>query len=404
MKWADREQAARATLLAEYWDGRQALFRAGSSTAARTRWSLGAGPWHPWWQAQGLQVLLDGVAAGDGAAEPCAALVVRLVAGIERRQGGLLANEYHDDLAWLGLALLRAHRLGMLGPEPAVALARRLADAVEPSGAVRWRVGDELRNVAATAPAALLILGAAAVAGEPAWGGLVARMAGWLHATLVEPTGAVWDGARLRGGRLMPEGRLWSYNVGSMVALDLALAERAPVDERTGLLQRAARVLGAGSSALAAGCAEVPAAAALLRSGGPGTGVAAGQSAGGSGAWPPAGGAGVWRDEVSDGSGADPQLFRGILAGAVADLVLAGSGPGGPAGRLPPDLGRALAGQLARQAATAWATRDARGRIGPGWVTPVRERPTLAAHLTGCLVLGSLARLEREGLLAPTGR
>jgi hypothetical protein len=34
----------------------------------------------------------------------------------------------------------------------------------------------------------------------------------------------------------------------------------------------------------------------------------------------------------------------------------------------------------------------------------VRERPTLAAHLGGCLLLGSLARLERAGVVAPTRR
>lgn len=103
------------------------------------------------------------------------------------------------------------------------------------------------------------------------------------------------------------------------------------------------------------------------------------------------GAAGVWRDELGDGVGADPQLFRGILARYATDLVLAD-----------PTL-IDIARDLVVQAEAAWATRDEQGRMAAHWgVHPGpsthRPAPTLAAHLSGALAVGSAARLERAGL------
>jgi predicted alpha-1,6-mannanase (GH76 family) len=183
--------------------------------------------------------------------------------------------------------------------------------------------------------------------------------ADWLHASLVDRCGIVWDGCRPRGGVLVPEGRLWSYNVGTVAGLDVVLAGMSGVEESQRLLTRAARVVRAGTAALRA---------------------ADGGAHGG------------WRDEVSDGSGADPQLFRGILARYATGLVLAD----------PSLIDIAL--DLVVQAESAWKARDARGRIGAAWgVAPAWSgyrgpEPTLAAHLSGALLLGSAARLDRAGL------
>jgi hypothetical protein len=94
-----------------------------------------------------------------------------------------------------------------------------------------------------------------------------------------------------------------------------------------------------------------------------------------------------------DGAGADPQLFRGILARHASALVLAD-----------PSL-TDIAEDLVVQAEAAWGARDGRGRIRARWAlhpaasTGWEPTPTLAAHLSGALTLGSVARLERATLI-----
>ena len=374
--WQERARESRAVLVEEYWDQRTGLFRIAAGRGPRLAARLPVGSWHYWWQAHALEVLLDGHEAGDRSAGPHA---LRLVHGITRRNGGdLTANPYYDDLAWMGLAMMRAHTLGLMDARVPLSLADAVTTGWDARlGGVRWRVGDEFRNVAATAPAAMLLAGASQVDGDGHRLALARAAADWLHATLVHPRGIVWDGCRPRGGVLVPEGRLWSYTVGTVAGLDVVLAGMSEAGESQRLLARAAQVVRAGTSALRAGCAEVSQALAMLADGTPGDVTSPG----------------AWRDELGDGSGADPQLFRGILARHATALVLAD-----------PSL-TDIAGDLVVQAEAVWAARDSRGRIRARWAvapaasTPREPAPTLAAHLSGALTLGSVARLERAGLI-----
>jgi len=373
---ATRPAAARAALVARFWDRRTGLFRTRAGWPARARWWLPAGRWHYWWQAHALQVLLDGVEAGDAGA---GGLVGQHLAGITARCGGdATHNDFIDDLSWLGLAALRAHRLGLVDAELPCRLAAAVRCGHDPDlGGFRWRRGDDLHNVAASAPAAMLLAGCAELASRPEWLDLARDTAQWLHRTVVEDPGVVWDGARARGKRLVPEGRLWSYNVGTVAGLDVTLAASADPQEADRLLARAGRVLRAGTTALRAGCGEVGAAraavAAPLRGGGTSRSA---QTA-------------PWRDELGDGTGRDPQLFRGILAQHAARLVAAD-----------PTRTPDIAADLARQGEAAWAARDRHGLIGPRWAdprpppgSPHAGPPWLAAHLSGTLVLAAAARV-----------
>jgi predicted alpha-1,6-mannanase (GH76 family) len=340
-------------LEAEYWDERTGLFRTASGRRARLRWRLHVASWHYWWQAHALQALLDGVEVGDAGA---AQRVPRLLAGIERRTpGGLAANEYIDDLAWLGLATLRAHQLGLVDTAVPLHLAAAVRAGHDPElGGFRWRLGDDFHNVPATAPAAMLLAGTSELAGDPSRLELARRTAEWLHEHVIMPDGTVLDGARVRDGVLVPEGRLWSYNIGTVAGLDVQLAKRADPAEADGLLARAAHVVRGGTAALRSGTA--------------------------------------WRDEHGDGHGVDPQLFRGILARYVCQLVLAD-----------PVRTRDIATDLLTQAGAAWRARDGRERVSSGWAGPGPRNPSLAAHLSGVLVLGAAARLERAGLAPAPG-
>lgn len=342
--WSQRARASRTVLVREYWDPGTGLFRVAPGPWAWLRWRLPGATWHYWWQAQALDCVLDGVEAGDPGAR---AIAARHIAGIARRtRGDLTRNDYCDDLAWLGLATLRGFELGVCDRRVPLALAVAVRRMRDPQlGGFRWRRGDEYHNVPATAPAAMLLAGTHALAPDGRLG-LAERTATWLHEHVVDASGIVRDGVRPRDGVLVAEGRLWSYNVGTVAGLDVILAAAGGAGD----LSRAARILRVGTAELRSGA--------------------------------PVGGR--WRDEVGDGVGADPQLFRGILARYATALVLATHGAHAD-----------IAADVVAQAGAAWAARDRRGRIGAGWSAAVPGRPTLAAHLAGTMVLDSAARLER---------
>ena len=380
MDVAARAVSARRVLVEQFWDPRTRLFRIRAGPMARLAWWLPVGHWHYWWQAHALDCLLDGLDAGDpGSAD----LAVDHVTGIVNRTGGdVTHNDFIDDLAWLGLATLRAHRLGVIDAR----LPRTLAEAVsrghDPDlGGFPWRFGDDFHNVPASAPAAMLLAGAAELAGQPDWVEVARDTAEWLHRTVVDGTGLVWDGCRPRAGSLVPEGPLWSYNIGTVAGLDVTLAALSAPVEADRLLARAGRVVRAGTAALRSGCVDIPAAriAAIRGSTSPPTGSA------------------PWRDELGEGSNRDPLLFRGILARYAADLVLADPSRTGD-----------VAADLMRQADAAWSAREDRGLVGPSWGQPTtpgkpdagrvpQPQTWLASHLSGTLTLAAAGRIAAAG-------
>ena len=83
----------------------------------------------------------------------------------------------------------------------------------------------------------MLLAGTSALAGDPERWDVARRTAEWIHANVVDTSGAVWDGCRPRGGVLVPEGGLWSYNVGTVdrtadIAADIVTQARAAWDAR----------------------------------------------------------------------------------------------------------------------------------------------------------------------------
>ena len=204
--WRERAEAASRALVDTYWDERRGLFRIVSGR----RWPGTPGTWHYWWQAHALDTL---VLSGDGARAD------RLVQGVLRRNGGGITNAYFDDMAWMGLALQNATAAGMLdGTALVEELMAALHTGFDPEhGAVRWRRGDTYLNVAANAPTAVL----ATRVGERAF---AERLTAWLHATLVTPTGDVWDG--VRPGQPV-EKATWTYNYGTGVGASVATGDLA---------------------------------------------------------------------------------------------------------------------------------------------------------------------------------
>jgi predicted alpha-1,6-mannanase (GH76 family) len=337
-QWSGRAERARQVLVGRYWDARRRLFR----VTDRRVWA--APRWHYWWQAHALDACVD-AAVRTGSA-PDRQRVADLVAGIVRRNGGRIVNDYYDDMAWMGLALLRAEQIGVVDAGP---LVRQLWAEIpggwdDRHGGIVWRRGDTYTNTPANAPAA--ILGARLHQHTGAkealeWAG---RIVDWLHETLVDSeTGIVWDGIHPETGE-QPSRELYTYNQGTVVGADVEL-HRATGDPAH--LRRAERT----------------AMAAVSRLIDPGTGLL-----------------------PAEGDG-DGGLFKGILTRYLGEFVAAG-----PPGRTD-GAGETVLVTLQRNGAAIGEAAGV-GPIGPVWARPTAGSGSLSTQLSAVLLLETLAKLD----------
>src|SRR4051812_15859822 len=173
--------------------------------------------WNYWWQAQLLDCLVDAQLRAPNRLR--LKQMNALTRGHRLRNLGMWTNGSYDDVAWLGLALLRASAAGIARPRAVLALARALMSAAEasPGAALPWRRGDTYRNVPVNAPAGLLFarLGEVSRAQE---------IADWIDSELVDAdSGLVFDG--VRDGEL-PNRALYTYCQGGVLGLETELAVR----------------------------------------------------------------------------------------------------------------------------------------------------------------------------------
>ncbi|MCA1655998.1 MAG: glycoside hydrolase [Pseudonocardiaceae bacterium] len=316
--------------------------------------------WNYWWQAHLLDCLVD---AQERQPHPGrAGTIARLVRGVHLRNAGSWTNDYYDDIAWLGLALLRAHDCEEVPVAPAIArIAAQLRGGWtdHAGGGIWWRRKDTFKNVPANGPAAILFARWALAGGERADRQRARSMTEWMAQLLVDPgTGLLWDGVYVE-----PDGSvrdivkvIYTYCQGVYIG---ACVELADGDTSGVWVARAERTINA--------------VAAHLND-----------------------------DQVLRGrGGGDGGLFAGILARYLAQAAL----------RLPA-LGSPPAAATARDlvigsAEAAWRNRAiARSGplFGPEWSQPAqvprsaghrRVERDLSVQLAGWMVLEAAALLER---------
>ena len=338
MTWAEGADAAQHTLVESFWDPRRGLYR-----VAPGRRLLPTPQWHYWWQAHALDAAVDGVARTDDRSGRDR--IRAHVAGILRRSGGRIPNDYYDDMAWMALALLRADEVAGVDTGPLVAdlWSEIRAGWDRTHGGVVWRRNDTYTNTPANAPSAILaarLHRRSGDAGDLDW---ARRIADWQRETLVDPeTGLVWDGVH-PGTDPGPSRELYTYNQGTVVGAEVELF-RLTGDR--GHLQAARRT----------------ATAALDRFTDPRTGLL-----------PP------------EGAG-DGGLFKGILARYLGELV-----------RADPDPDHEVTGRvldaLRRNGEAVAAAAD--GPVAGDWAHPTDSDRSLSTHLSAVLLLEALAAADR---------
>lgn len=334
MSWTERADAAQGVLVGQFWDGRRGLYQ----VAPGRRRFFATPKWHYWWQAHALDAAVDAVGrTGDAGARD---RVRAHVAGVVRRNGGRIPNDYYDDMAWMALALLRADEVA--GVDTAGLVAELWADIQrgwdDRHGGVVWRRKDTYTNTPANAPSAILAARLHSRHGNATDLDWARRIADWQQATLVDPdSGVVWDGIHPETDP-GPSRELYTYNQGTVIGAEVELW-RTTGD--AGHRDRAERT----------------AAAALARFTDPSSGLL------------PAEGAG------------DGGLFKGILARYLGELVRAVGPEREPVGAV-----------LAILRRNGEAVAAAAGQpVGADWRQPAESERSLSTHLSAVLLLEALA-------------
>lgn len=356
MAWSAWAEKAHGLLGDRFWDRRRGLFRVSSRRrlCARRRW-------HYWWQAHALDALVDAAAREGSGSAVARDRIATLVAGILRRNGGRIVNDYYDDMAWMALALHRAEESA--GVQTG-GLVRILWEEIQTGWDERhhgfiWRRGDTYTNTPANAPSALLAARLYARHRDPAdlqWANTIND---WLHATLVDAdTGLVWDGIHPEIDP-HPSRELYTYNQGTVVG---AAVELYRLTRRAEHLTRAAGTVRATLGR-------------LVR---PTDGML-----------------------VAEGTG-DGGLFKGILVRYLGEFVLAASSPDGSASSGPDSPGGAATQvvEMLRDNGTAIAAAAGNGPVGPDWAIPAGDAGSLSTQLSAVMLVETLARLEAAGVPA----
>lgn len=190
--------------------------------------------WNYWWQAHLLDCMIDAQLRNPTTER--LANIKRQIRSHWMRNAFHWTNAYYDDMAWLAIALDRAHRHFNIHDECGISpIKKQLMNAWSPElgGGIPWRKKDKFFNAPANGPAGIFL----ARSGEPerAW-----DIANWIHDTLIDPvTGLVFDGIH-DDGRM--ETALYTYCQGVVLGLETELAKinpRGPHIERVVHLVRA---------------------------------------------------------------------------------------------------------------------------------------------------------------------
>lgn len=194
-------------------------------------------PWHYWWQAHYLDVLVDETLreAGQGSPGPAARSALtarRLLRGIRLRNGLRWTNSYYDDMAWLALAVDRMGQVLDGGRRAPASLDRALRSAHTPDlgGGLYWNTSRDFKNTPATGPAALHF----------ARRGHLERaqeLVDWLGERLRDSaTGLYLDGIRVTTGRETRVPDIYTYNQGPVLGALLELGGTANLADAADLV------------------------------------------------------------------------------------------------------------------------------------------------------------------------
>jgi predicted alpha-1,6-mannanase (GH76 family) len=199
---------------------------AGWPISARSRLHVN---WNYWWQAHLLDCLVDAQLREPTPAR--ASVLARMATGVRLRNFGFWTNDYYDDVAWLGLALLRASEVVKYPVQrPVSKIVAQLRDGWTDhgGGGIWWRRNDDFKNVPANGPAAILLARWSRAGGERSDAQRARAMTEWMDKSLRDPsTDLLWDGLHVNddGSVREIEKTIYTYCQGVFLGACLELGE-----------------------------------------------------------------------------------------------------------------------------------------------------------------------------------
>ena len=342
--WSARADSAQAALSQGFWSAEKYYLKNNAGDAG----------FNYWWQAHGLDVLLDGYQRTKN--PDYLSRIQQLQAGTKAKNGNTYLNEYYDDMLWQALANLRAFEVtqdpGYKATAQLLWTDIKLGWNEQQGGGIAWRKSQlGYKNTPANAPAA--ILGARLYlldknSDDLAWARKIYQ---WQKQNLVDPaTGQVWDGLNRLGDGQVDKGWYFTYcqgvYLGAGLALYRATQQSSYLDDAT---RTASYVIN--DSQLAPG--------------------------------------GVLKEE----GGGDGGLFKGILIRYLAQLATE------PAVAAATRTG--YIGFLKFNGESMWkrGTRRPPGLVGTSWTSPPSGPVDASAQMSGVMLLEVLADLQARQLL-----
>ncbi len=223
MDWSERAEMAQEELRASFWDERRLLF----NNASPCMLQLCTDPFHYWWQAHGLDVLVD---AYERTEHPeYRERIASMYQGVLNRNAGVFPNLYYDDMEWMALAWLRAYDATGEADYKDAALTL-WADILtgwneSMGGGIAWRKEQlDYKNTPANAPAVILAARLYQRFGDPADLEWAINIYDWQKKTLVDPeSGLVWDGINRQGDGEIDKDWIFTYGQGVYIGAGLEL-------------------------------------------------------------------------------------------------------------------------------------------------------------------------------------
>ncbi|NMB25121.1 MAG: glycosyl hydrolase [Firmicutes bacterium] len=343
--WDKRADAAHKTLEKRFWNADLSVYSP-SYPWANDRIE---DPFHYWWQAHALDVLVDGLErTGDPFYEN---RINELLHGVIISNEGSITNNYYDDMLWMALALLRAHNLTKSNAY--LGYSRVLWNDIKTGwndhcgGGIAWRKQQlDYKNTPSNGPAVILAARLYQLEGQEEDLDWAKRIFHWLTKHLVDPeTGFVWDGMnREQDGKIDKD---WEYTYCQGVYMGAAHELFKCTGDST-FLAKASRTADTAIVHLANDDLV------LLAEG------------------------------DSDG---DCGLFKGIFVRYLANLVMENGNP------LWQEFFLANGHSLWERA------RSPEGFFANSWEGPVKTPVSLSVQLSGTMLLESLARMQQSGNL-----
>ncbi|TGE04958.1 glycosyl hydrolase [Hymenobacter fodinae] len=216
--WAARADSAQAALHQNFWAPTDQYYLQNN---------LGKPDFNYWWQAHGIDVLLD--AYQRTTSQDYLTKLQQLQQGAKKKNGNTYLNNFYDDMAWHALANLRAYQVTK---DPSYKATAQLLWAdlktgwnTTQGGGIAWRKSQlDYKNTPANAPVAILAARLYMLDRNPddlAW---ATKIYDWQKKTLVDPTtGAVWDGVNRQGNGQTDKDWRFSYNQGVFLGAGLEL-------------------------------------------------------------------------------------------------------------------------------------------------------------------------------------